>query len=128
VLLILIGGTIGAVGMALFTFAYDFWTLLAARLVFSAGSALSMPAVSAIATIEGRDLGIGTTMSVVQSAMSVGNIIGPIFSGTLVELFGLKPIFSVGGGIGLIGTILFGVVTAIYSGKQSSLRSGISEV
>ncbi|NIR15147.1 MAG: MFS transporter [Desulfobacterales bacterium] len=128
VLLILIGGTIGAVGMALFTFAYDFWTLLAARLVFSAGSALSMPAVSAIATIEGRDLGVGTTMSVVQSAMSVGNIIGPIFSGTLVELFGLKPIFSVGGGIGLIGTILFGVVTAIYSGKQSSLRSGAPKV
>ena len=127
VLLILIGGTIGAVGMALFTFAYDFWTLLAARLVFSAGSALSMPAVSAIATIEGRDLGVGTTMSVVQSAMSVGNIIGPIFSGTLVELFGLKPIFSVGGGIGLIGTILFGLITAIYSSKPSSLRNGVPE-
>jgi MFS family permease len=122
VLLILVGGTIGAAGMTLFTFAYDFWTLLAARLVFSAGSALSMPAISAIATIEGRDLGVGTTMSVVQSAMSVGNIVGPIFSGTLVELFGLKPIFSVGGGISLLGTILFGVITAFYSRKQPTSK------
>ncbi|MFP3951260.1 MAG: MFS transporter [Candidatus Bathyarchaeia archaeon] len=111
--LIVIGGVLGAIGMAMFTLAYDFWSLLAARLVFSAGGALSMPAISAIATIEGRDLGVGTTMSVVQSAMSVGNIVGPILSGTFVELFGLQLIFSVGGGISLMGVFIFVILSRI---------------
>lgn len=118
-LLIIIGGVLGAAGMAMFTLAYDFWTLLAARLVFSAGGALSMPAISAIATIEGRDLGIGTTMSVVQSAMSMGNILGPILSGTFVELFGLQLVFSVGGGISLLGILIFWILIKIASRERS---------
>jgi MFS family permease len=123
-LLIIAGGTLGAIGMALFSLSYDFWTLMAARLVFSAGGALSMPAISAVATIEGRELGVGTTMSVVQSAMSMGNIIGPIFSGTLIEIFGLKPIFGVGGGVSLIGVLIFWIIT-YFTAKSKKLESTI---
>jgi DHA1 family multidrug resistance protein-like MFS transporter len=105
--LILLGGLIGAFGFTLFPLANDFWGMLAARLIFSAGSSLGIPAITAIATIEGRDIGIGTTMSVIQSAMSVGNVVGPILIGVLIDLYGLKPVFYMGGFITLIGTFVF---------------------
>jgi DHA1 family multidrug resistance protein-like MFS transporter len=105
--LTLAGGVLGAFGMALLPFADGFWTILAAQLTFSAGSALGMPALTAIVAIEGRELGIGTTMSVLQSAMSLGMIAGPLVSGVLGDILGLKPIFFIGSTIILAGTASF---------------------
>ncbi len=105
--LVLLGGLVSAMGMGVFPFAQGFWGLMTARLVFSLGSALSMPALTAIAAIEGRGMGLGTTMSVVQSAMSVGNMVGPIMMGLLVDVVGLRWIFMVSAAISLIGTGVF---------------------
>ncbi len=110
VALTLIGGFLGAVGIALFPFASTSWTVLAAMLVFSVGGALGMPALTAIVAIEGRDIGVGTTMSVLQTSMSLGMISGPLASGILGEMFGLKPIFFIGGAIMLLGTVCFYVL------------------
>lgn len=109
-LLILLGGFVGAIGLAMFPFANGPWEVLAARLIFSVGSAIGMPALTAIAAIEGRELGVGTTMSVLQSAMSLGNIAGPLISGFLVDIYGLKPIFFVSSLITLIGTAAFWIL------------------
>ncbi len=116
--LIIIGALISVIGMAMFPFTDSFWTVLLARLVFSAGSAMSVPALSAIAAIEGRELGIGTTMSVLQSAMSLGMIVGPLMSGVLADMFSLRPIFLVGAVIAFIGTILFVVIERTAGGSN----------
>ena len=108
--LIIVGGTVAAVGMASFPFAHSFWEVLGARLLFAAGSALMMPAITAIAAIEGRSLGIGTTMSVLQSAMSLGMMAGPLISGVFADMFSLKPVFWLGSAISLIGLGLFVVL------------------
>jgi len=105
--LIIVGGTVAAVGMASFPFAHSFWEVLGARLLFAAGSALMMPAITAIAAIEGRSLGIGTTMSVLQSAMSLGMMAGPLISGVFADMFSLKPVFWLGSAISLLGLGLF---------------------
>ena len=116
--LIIIGALISVIGMAMFSFTDSFWTVLLARLVFSAGSAMSVPALSAIAAIEGRKLGVGTTMSVLQSAMSLGMVAGPLMSGVLADMFSLRPIFLVGAGIAFIGTILFVVIERTVGGSK----------
>jgi DHA1 family multidrug resistance protein-like MFS transporter len=108
--LIIVGGTVAAVGMASFPFAHSFWEVLGARLMFAAGSALMMPAITAIAAIEGRSLGIGTTMSVLQSAMSLGMMTGPLISGVFADMFSLKPVFWLGSAISLLGLGLFVVL------------------
>jgi MFS family permease len=108
--LIIMGGMVAVVGMALFPFAHSFWQVLAARLLFSAGSALMTPAITAIAAIEGRGLGIGTTMSVLQSAMSLGMMAGPLISGVFADVFSLKPVFWLGSAISLLGLGLFVVL------------------
>jgi DHA1 family multidrug resistance protein-like MFS transporter len=109
-LLIVLGGLIGAVGLAMFPFTNGPWEILAARLVFSVGSSIGMPALTAIVAIEGREIGVGTTMSVLQSAMSLGMIAGPLLSGFLVDIYGIKPIFFVSGFITLMGTAAFWVL------------------
>ncbi len=105
--LILLGGVIGTLGMALLPFASNFWTVLAAQIVFTAGSGLGIPALTAIATIEGREMGLGTTMSVLDSAMSLGMVAGPLISGVLGDLLGLRQVFFVGSVIILAGTASF---------------------
>ena len=106
-MLIIVGGLISAIGMALFPFSKTFMHILGARLLFSMGSALMTPALSAIAAIEGREYGIGTTMSVLQSAMSLGMMGGPLLSGILADMFSLTPIFFVGSGISFLGLFAF---------------------
>jgi DHA1 family multidrug resistance protein-like MFS transporter len=69
-----------------------------------------MPALTAIVAIEGRDKGMGTTMSVLQIAMSLGMIVGPLLFGILGDAFGLRPIFYYGGLITVAGTIAFYVL------------------
>lgn len=112
--LILIGGALGAVGYALLPNAHTAWEVMIARLVVSAGGAMGMPALTAIVTIEGRELGMGTTMSVLQSAMSIGMIVGPLLSGIIVDLIGLNMVFYVGGLISLAGTAAFYLVHRLH--------------
>jgi DHA1 family multidrug resistance protein-like MFS transporter len=116
--LIIMGGLVAVVGMAMFPFTNSFWEVLAARLLFSAGSALMTPAITAIAAIEGRSLGIGTTMSVLQSAMSLGMMAGPLLSGVFADMFSLKPIFWVGSAISLLGLGLFVVLQPRAESRQ----------
>jgi len=105
--LILLSGAIGTLGMALIPLADNFWTVLAAQLVFTAGSGVGMPALTAIAAIEGREIGVGTTMSVLDSAMSLGMVAGPLISGVLGDLLGLRQVFFVGSTIILAGAASF---------------------
>ena len=108
--LILLGGVLGALGLALIPLAHNTWEALAAQLVFTVGGAVGMPALTAIVAIEGREIGMGTTMSVLQSSMSLGMIAGPLMSGILGDLFGLKIIFFIGSAIYLVGTAAFFVI------------------
>jgi MFS family permease len=114
-MLIIIGGFISAIGMFSFPFTSNFWEVLGARLLFSIGSAIMLPSITAIAAIEGRELGVGTTMSVLQSAMSLGMMAGPLVSGILADLFSLTPIFYVGSGISLVGLGFFVLLSRGYS-------------
>jgi DHA1 family multidrug resistance protein-like MFS transporter len=109
-LLIVVGGIISALGMASFAFTQNFWHVMGARLLFSLGSALITPAITAIAAIEGRQLGTGTTMSVLQSAMSLGMMAGPLLSGVLADIFNLTIIFFVGSGVSFIGVGIFWIL------------------
>jgi MFS family permease len=112
--LIMLGGVVSAAGMASFTLANTFWDVMLARMIFAAGSALVMPSISSLAAIEGRGFGVGTTMSVMESSMSLGMMVGPLVSGVLADMFSLKPIFWVGSAISLFGVGVFWVLQRGY--------------
>jgi MFS family permease len=121
VLLVLIGGSIASAGFILFLLSHDVWSVLAAQLVYSMGVALATPALSAIAAIHGRDIGLGTTMGVIETAMSTGMTVGPLVSGIIIEAVGLKPIFSFGGAVTVTGTAAFYLLLR-YGGRTSSIH------
>jgi MFS transporter, DHA1 family, multidrug resistance protein len=102
-----IGGVISATGLLLFMVSTNAYNAFLAQLVFSIGGAVSMPSLSAIVAIEGRSIGLGTTMSVLEGAMSLGMIVGPLISGLIIDLIELKMIFLFSSIMTVIGTSAF---------------------
>ena len=105
--LIMLGGVVSSIGMVMFVFSSTFYHCMAAQLVFGLGTALISPSLASIAAIEGRRYGSGTTMSALESAMSLGMMAGPLVSGVLADSFSMHLIFWVGSGISFFGIIVF---------------------
>lgn len=72
-------------------------------------------------------------MGVLNMAMSVGMMLGPVLAGTLAEFFGLRLLFVFGAVVGMLGTLAFarlsveharhGVETPELRGRQTELRA-----
>lgn len=78
--------------------------------ILSFASSALLLASSALATIIGRDDGMGETMGFIGSASSLGAVIGPIVLGALVDFVNIQATFWFVIGIWLIGVILFLVI------------------
>ena len=111
-LLIILGGLLGSVVFATVFFAQNFWHLMLIAGVTGALGALAMPALTALAVEEGSDGNMGAVMGVLNMAMSVGMMLGPVLAGLFSDLSGLRPLFLFGAGAGLIGTLVFGWLTS----------------
>jgi MFS family permease len=93
-------------------FAQNFWHLMLIAGVTGAMGALAIPALTALAAEEGSDGNMGAIMGVLNMAMSVGMMLGPVLAGLFSDLSGLRPLFLFGAGAGLIGTLVFGWLTS----------------
>ena len=101
------GGLLSAVGYFYLVQTGTIYEIFAARMVVSLGSALSLPAVTAIIAREGREMGSGSTVGVFNTAMSLGQIVGPVFSGYLLDLYGMGSVFYFSGFISIVSVIAF---------------------
>ena len=105
--LTIIGSVLFAILLATIPLINGFWLLLGVLLIQGLTSAVSMPASSALAVEEGRKYGMGSTMSMLFLAMSIGMALGPIISGGIADLLNIDSVFYFGAAIGLTGTALF---------------------
>ena len=96
------GGLFSAVGYFYLVQTGTIAEIFVARMVVSMGRALAMPAVTAIIAKEGRELGSGSTVGVFNTAMSIGQIIGPVFSGFLLDAYGMGSVFYFSGFISIL--------------------------
>jgi len=71
------------------------------------GSAVAMPSASAISVVVGQRIGMGATMGLFTSAMSVGMIVAPILSGIVMDMFGIGSVFYVSGTLSAVGVFFF---------------------
>ncbi len=74
-----------------------FPALLLASLAIGIGGGISLPAVTAIVTVAGRDIGQGAAMGASNTAMGVGMIVSPMLSGLVMDLYGLPSVFYLSG-------------------------------
>ena len=72
--------------------------------------ALGIPAIIAIVAIAGRETGSGTAMSALQSSNCLGNIIGALAAGILLDFFGYKTVFYLSGIIMIISVALCNIL------------------
>ncbi|MBA7613569.1 putative MFS-type transporter YfcJ [subsurface metagenome] len=105
--LLIWGGLISSLGYFYMIRIGSTAELFAARLIVSAGSALSLPAVTAIIAEEGKELGAGSTVGVFNTAMSVGQIVGPVFTGFLLDNYGMGTVFNFAGAVGIVSVAAF---------------------
>ena len=110
-MLLIGGGLLASVGYFYMVQTGTIAEIFVARMIVSLGSALSLPAVTAIIAKEGRKLGSGSTVGVFNTAMSIGQMIGPVFSGFLLDTYGMGSVFYFSGFISVLSVISFWVMS-----------------
>ncbi|MFQ5762336.1 MAG: hypothetical protein ACE5PO_04800, partial [Candidatus Bathyarchaeia archaeon] len=73
----------------------------------------------------GREEGMGTVMGDLDSARSLGVVVGPLMSGVLVDWVGLEPMFII---IGLVSVAGAGVLMVMARTLKVAQRSATSRV
>jgi MFS family permease len=110
-LMLYMGGITSSLGYFYLIRTNSISELFISRLIISAGGALSIPALTAIVAEEGKTLGSGSTMGVYSTAMSFGQILGPILTGFLLDLYGMNAVFDFTGLIGILSVLSFYILS-----------------
>jgi multidrug resistance protein len=105
--MMLIGSLATVIYLILIPTAPGFWPLLMLVILGSLGSALAVPAASALAVEEGRKYGMGSAMAAISMAMSIGMAVGPIIAGAIIDLSDIDAAFYFGAAMAFAGAGLF---------------------
>jgi MFS family permease len=111
-MLVLVGSGVATITLIMISAAQNLEQLLLIGVIMAVGSAMSMPAASAIMVKKvGGKAGMGTQMGLFNAAMSIGIITGSLIYGIVTDTLGIESIFLVGGLLSLGGTVAFYLFT-----------------
>ena len=113
VTLIVAGGLVSAVSLALFPLATTYWHLVVLNLLVGAAFGLAYPAHMAVAMENAKGFGMGTVMSLLLTVHSFAMTVGPMLFGLVIDLYSLNGVFYSGGLFGLLVTIACYVLTVL---------------
>jgi MFS family permease len=106
--MVAVGGFIAAIAVAVFYWSGSFRDMLLASLFFGIGGGISMPALMAMAVLKGdRSAAMGSVMSILTVAHSLGMLTGAMLAGLMMDVFELRLAFPVGATLMLAGVGLF---------------------
>ena len=117
--IIIVSGLVGSIGILMFPSMNTTTGIFISQLIFICGLTLGSPAVNAIVAIAGREFGTGTSISALQSSNSLGNIIGPLAAGLLLDSMGFKSIFYLSGITMIFSVVLFAVFS-IHGNEENN--------
>jgi len=105
--LVVAGGAIAIIFIALMPTAGGFWPLLIMHALMAIGIAFAMPANTAYVVEEGRIFGMGASMALFMMAMQIGMGFGPILLGGIVDFMGVESAFYSAAIVLLMGIAAF---------------------
>jgi len=106
--MVILGGAFSTLGIFLPFFAASFTDLLIAVTLFGIGGGISMPAITALAVVKGDEKkAMGSVMSVMTVAHSLGMLTGSLIAGLAMDFFSLKFAFPCGMVFMAAGTLAF---------------------
>jgi MFS family permease len=97
------GSVLACAAVAFIAWAGNFNHLLYASVTLGVAGALIVPAGSALAVSLGRTRGMGRTMGLYNSSLSLGTMLGPVIGGALLDLAGMNTVFISGAVLGSLG-------------------------
>ena len=100
-------GVCAALLLLLIPLSKGFWELFWVNLMIGIASGVSMPAIMALATVEGKRAGMGSVMGTVTTFHSLGMISGLVCGGLMFDWFGLNSAYAVATIVGLVGSGVF---------------------
>ena len=107
--LIIVSGLVTSTIVLLLRFTDNFIGIVTMFVILSIASAVLLCASSALATIMGREEGMGETMGFLGSATSLGAVIGPLVLGALVDYINVEFTFYFVVAVWILGIGTFGV-------------------
>ena len=111
-LMVISGGLLTGFAIFSFKWASGFQDLFIANLIFGLGGGVSMPALMALSVLKGnRTKAMGSVMSLLTVAHSMGMLVGSTVGGVLMDLFQLRQAFTFGAFFMLLGVVLFSICT-----------------
>ncbi len=118
-LLVITGGLIIAVSMAVCGLADGYGFLICACVAFGLGGGISLPAISAVAVIEGKKvMALGSVMSILTIAHSLGMLVGSLIAGLTMDYLKLAYAFPMGAVIMTAGIAGFSVLVLLNHREQ----------
>lgn len=104
--LMVAGGTLIAASLVWFYLATATRDLFGASLAIGVGGGVAMPALMALAVQKGnRAESMGSVMSLITMAHSLGMLAGALLAGVLMDLFSLRTAYPVGAGLVAAATL-----------------------
>lgn len=105
--LIIIGSFLSGVALLLIQFAQSFTELIFISALMGVTTAIAIPSATAITVLLGRNMGMGTLMSSLDTAMSAGMVLSPLILGVVMDVLDIKSVFYLAGLIGFLGVLIF---------------------
>jgi len=115
------GMLVAAIAIVLITLCSNFWELILVQCMLAFGVVLYQPAASAYVVEEGRNYGMGTTMSLFLMAMQVGASAGPIIIGRVIDTYDIATGFQSGAAVNILGLIFFLWLMRKMPGKKAEV-------
>ncbi len=114
------GSALACAAVAFIAWARGFNDLLFASVALGLAGALIVPAGSALAVSLGRTRGMGRTMGLYNSSLSLGTMVGPVIGGALLDHAGVDTVFISGAILGFLGWLV--LILMYPASKDSELR------
>lgn len=103
---IVVGSVFAPLVLLAVPFLHTSWSMAFVTFAMGAFSALGRASLVAMRTELGRTHGMATLAGIQGSAFAVGQALGPIASGVVVDLVSLVSVFPFGSVVGCVGTVL----------------------
>ena len=97
------GSSLVFIAMLTIAWAQSFRSLMYASVALGLAGALIVPAGSALAVSLGRTRGMGKTMGLYNSSLSLGTMLGPVAGGALLDMANIQTVFISGAVLGALG-------------------------
>jgi len=105
--MIIISGLAVAALLAAVPWGQSFWGLMVLSAGIGIAGAAPYPPASALSVVEGRRFGMGSVITMMSMASSVGMVVGPLLGGVIMDSASIDAVFYSAGGIVALGVVLF---------------------